>query len=530
MKYAIHFFLPLALLMCNCSSPKNKQSMANTPVQTSDPGAKDPGVSDPGPVEARQMITLSGFESKVLGNTRDIFIRLPDSYATSADSYPVVYMHDGQNIFSPGGPFGCWYVENAVKALTDAHAMKDVIIVGIGNTSARIPEYNYGDFYDVNGAHQTGGVESYAQFVMTELMPCINEQFRTRTGPANTAIVGSSYGGMASLYFAWFHSDVFGMAGCFSSTLRYLDPTTSQWLETPLLRAIKESSGPKKPVRFWLYAGDREKLDPENDGMYNYAEWTYSLAHTLLGKGWVNEDDLLFEIGRNETHSETSWSKYAGKPFQFFFGTDTTFTPTALSARLTASDLDLDKVAKASYLLAKVSYANGLTAEVPFTSLTSCTIDRPTYLDNAQGVFSLAEGVSITPPVVVNITAAYKGFESSAALNIVQNISTEVPITFTVTTPDNSGDTIYLIGSFCSWKFSGAVVLNKTGSADGKSTYVGTTPLKKGAVVEFKFCAGSAWSYEEQTAEGASIPNRKFEVGTSPTKYEGTVLQWKAVP
>ena len=84
----------------------------------------------------------------------------------------------------------CWNLNTTLQALDNAGSVPDMIIVGIGNTSNRTCEYNYGSFVDVYGKTQEGIVENYAQFVITELMPYIEANYRVLTGPANTTIMG----------------------------------------------------------------------------------------------------------------------------------------------------------------------------------------------------------------------------------------------------------------------------------------------------------------------------------------------------
>ncbi|NOZ08775.1 MAG: hypothetical protein GXO91_07880, partial [FCB group bacterium] len=148
------------------------------------------------------------FSSQFLENDRNIIVWLPPSYNVSAESYPVLYMHDGQNIFDPNtSTLGFdWQMDEIATRLIGAGQMKAIIIVGIYSTDARTAEYS----------PQHLGT-AYTRFLIEELKPFIDSQYRTLTGPENTAVMGSSMGGLISFDLAWEHPEVFGMAGCLSS-------------------------------------------------------------------------------------------------------------------------------------------------------------------------------------------------------------------------------------------------------------------------------------------------------------------------
>jgi predicted alpha/beta superfamily hydrolase len=156
--------------------------------------------------------------SKIFGNTRHLRVLLPEGYQAPVNrnrSYPVLYMNDGQNLFdSATSLFNRmeWKMDETTRRLADEHSMEPIIVVGIDTVGkrGRATEYlPYPDEYlhppepDVKG-------KSYPDFVVTEVMPLVNAQFRTLAGPANTAIGGSSYGAIAALYTAMQKPDVFG--------------------------------------------------------------------------------------------------------------------------------------------------------------------------------------------------------------------------------------------------------------------------------------------------------------------------------
>nr|MBP7554389.1 hypothetical protein [Spirochaetota bacterium] len=126
-----------------------------------------------------RLITHKGFTNSYQLLNRDIKVYLPLGYDPSSDvTYPVVYMHDGQNLFFAGGPYGSWHVETAYDGLIAKDLIEPLIIVGINNTNDRIPEYT--PTLDANYAGSGKG-ESYVNFIINDLIPYINSNYKTKT-------------------------------------------------------------------------------------------------------------------------------------------------------------------------------------------------------------------------------------------------------------------------------------------------------------------------------------------------------------
>jgi predicted alpha/beta superfamily hydrolase len=153
--------------------------------------------------------------SPQLGNRRHVDVYLPASYGGSS-RHPVVYMHDGQNLSDPAEAFaGTWQLDDTLRRM--AAAGIEPIVVGVHNTDHRLSEYS--PFPDPR--HGGGQGDAYVAFLADTLRPRIDRLFRTERTAARTAIVGSSMGGLVSL-FAWFRRpDVFALAGAMSPSLWY---------------------------------------------------------------------------------------------------------------------------------------------------------------------------------------------------------------------------------------------------------------------------------------------------------------------
>ncbi len=241
-----------------------------------------------------------GFASTILGNTRNVWVYYPPSYTENPLArYPVVYMHDGQNLFDPRSAFGgrTWKVAETLNAGIDAldpnAHLPEVLVVGPENTSARIYEYTptVGDDPDYTG----GGGDKYVRFLIEELKPVIDRELRTVPAAAATTLAGSSLGGLISAYAGARRADVFGRIGAFS-------PST-WWDNRYILGAVKTS--PQRPARVYVDSGDS---GPSLDDVAN----TRQLAQTYRDLGYHDggsaDDTLLYVVQAGGQHSEDYWA------------------------------------------------------------------------------------------------------------------------------------------------------------------------------------------------------------------------------
>ncbi len=236
------------------------------------------------------------FPSAFLELDRDVLVWLPPGYHNSNERYPVLYMHDGQNIVDPGTSYigTDWQVDEVATELIESGQMEKIIIVGMSSTDNRRPEYS---------PIQLGG--DYTRFVIEEVIPFINRSYRTLTGPENTAVMGSSMGGIISFHMAWEHSETFGYAGCLSPAF-LVD-------EDEILHRIRAYRGPLKEVKFYLDNGTvglEAELDP------GFRE----MAEILRSKGYTDDGNLLVFVDEGAVHNEIAWARRVHKPLLFFFG------------------------------------------------------------------------------------------------------------------------------------------------------------------------------------------------------------------
>src|SRR5262245_24730789 len=127
------------------------------------------------------------FKARRLKHDRNVLVWLPISYGVRRKRYPVLYMHDGQNLFDPATAFAGvpWGIDAIIDRMVRQRKIPEIIVVGIYNTPNRLKEYSAGE-----AGHQ------YAQFVIDELKPMIDSTYRTKPERDFTAIAGSSMGGL----------------------------------------------------------------------------------------------------------------------------------------------------------------------------------------------------------------------------------------------------------------------------------------------------------------------------------------------
>ena len=234
-----------------------------------------------------------------LGGHREILVALPPSYRGSSTRYPVVYMHDGQNLFDAKTSFaGDWGLVDSLNHLADEGV--EAIVVAIPNRGTR-RRYEYSPFRDL--IHGGGGGERYLEFIVTTLKPLIDGSFRTRPERDATVIAGSSLGGLISLYALYRHAGIFGAAGVLSPALWFA--------RRAIFRYLAEQ--PDRPVgRIHLDAGDDE--GPET--LQNLRE----LRARLLDAGYVIGRDLSYVEEAGAGHDERAWGRRFRAALPFLLG------------------------------------------------------------------------------------------------------------------------------------------------------------------------------------------------------------------
>ena len=243
---------------------------------------------------------VNGFASPQLGNSRTLAIWLPPSYAQNPlKRYPVLYMHDGQNLFEASSSFGGveWRVDETATDLMNRGVMDEVIVVGVYNTGAnRIYEYTPCCDPDYGG----GGADLYEAFLLQTVKPYVDRTYRTLPASRNTALMGSSLGGLVSFYIGRRHPEVFGKLGGMSSSF--------WWNDSMLTRQV-EAATQKVPVQIYIDAGTN------SDGLAD----TTRMRDALAADGYVQGVDLDYYVAQGGSHSEASWAARLSIPLSWLF-------------------------------------------------------------------------------------------------------------------------------------------------------------------------------------------------------------------
>ena len=261
------------------------------------------------------LVTWTDFKSAILGPARHVSIWLPPGYDQDTERrYKVLYMSDGQNLFDPriANTGVDWGVDEAVTALVEEGKIEPVIVVGVWSSPMRGFEYS-----------PWHGAPDYARFLIEELSPRVNAEFRTLTGPENTAHMGSSMGGLLSFHLATKHPGTFGACGCVSTHFPLSEAVVAQYFpmggkpadpdpEPYILKDIEAGLAIPDGARLWFDYGT-EGLDA------GYAPTHEALRRALGAQGLVEGSDFVIRAYDGADHNETSWRARLKDPLQFLY-------------------------------------------------------------------------------------------------------------------------------------------------------------------------------------------------------------------
>lgn len=279
------------------------------------PGAAAPRSADPyrpmdvtGTVKRVQVVGGGGAAAAAV---RDVLVWLPPGYADPANaarSYPVLYLHDAQNLFEAhAGVPAEWRVDETATELIEAGEIEPLVIVGVPHAGpGRVGEYLPGP--ELEGVEPGG--DAYVAFLVGEVMPRIERAFRVKTGRQHTGIGGSSMGAAIALHAAARHPERFGLV---------LAESLPRFAAEDRVSAISIAETGSLPHRVYLGVGGRETGDASRDAVL--VSGVQRLSGALVPRGF-GPDRLKVIMDPEAAHDERAWAARLGAALRFLFPAD----------------------------------------------------------------------------------------------------------------------------------------------------------------------------------------------------------------
>ena len=245
------------------------------------------------------------FGSAHLDSPRNVLVYTPPGYGEDTERrYPVLYMHDGQNLVRPEDAFGgiAWAVDETAQNLIQAGEVEPLIIVGIYNTPHRVDEYTHVKAERGRMRGHGGKADQYGRMIIEELKPFIDREYRTKPEREFTGLGGSSLGGLVSLYLGLKRPDVF-------SRLAVMSPS-AWWANNQIIRDVARI-GERLPLRIWLDIGKREGPRIKHQ--------VRALKEILLANGWTQGADFAYAEIPQARHEEAAWAARFGDVLKFLY-------------------------------------------------------------------------------------------------------------------------------------------------------------------------------------------------------------------
>ncbi|MDV7137366.1 alpha/beta hydrolase-fold protein [Maribacter sp. TH_r10] len=274
---------------------------------------------------------IENFESKYI-TPRNVDIWMPEGYSPSK-KYSVLYMHDGQMLFDPESSWNkqAWNVDDVASKLFESHKIEKFIVVGIWNGG----ETRHSDYFPqkpfellsnsqrdtVNAQLKSSHVpitntfrpqsDNYLKFIVKELKPYIDKTYSVYSNKENTYVMGSSMGGLISMYAICEYPKVFGGAACLSTHWPGTFTLDNNPIPDAFITYLNKNLPNPKSHKIYFDCGD-ETLDKL------YPEIQKKVDQLMVEKGY-NEDNWITKYFPGENHSENAWSKRLHIPLGFLF-------------------------------------------------------------------------------------------------------------------------------------------------------------------------------------------------------------------
>lgn len=426
-----------------------------------------------------RIVTISSFHASKLGNDRDIYVYLPEGYEENRqERYPVLYLQDGQNVFDNGKSVSgrSWRINRVADRLIEEKQIRKIIMVAIPSMNRSI-EYGYYTWKNkrvrwANGAgfdfSIEGRGEEYADFVINQVKPYIDEHYRTLPDCTNTALMGASDGGFITFNIGIRHPDVFGRIAVMSPAFFAMD---MEYFEKAEVRN----------EMIWLDTGEKE-LCLNSDAR--------DMAKRLMDKGYVDGENLFFYYVPDGEHTEYDWGMRACSPMILFFGNAGEPVGVQLEAegRVSLSD-------NTAFINPVITYVSGVRR----SDLNG------NYVVDGGDILGIQKDGRLVPKAPGTATVRYQlnHLVEEKEITVDAELPDTVDVSFSVQVPEDTPEDARVGIDTCS-------PLNVELHKEGKGMYSGRISLKRGTKITYR--VRMFWNFRLLTeqSENNEIPGRKL--------------------
>jgi enterochelin esterase-like enzyme len=233
---------------------------------------------------------------------REVQVWLPPGYGRDpTQRHPVLYLHDGQNLFDHEAAGAEWQFDEAAQRGVAGGELAPMILVGVASTATRTLDYTP-TAVSRGAAVEGGGAAAYGRYLTEELMPLIDARYATRGGPGHTALGGSSFGGLVTMWLLLQHPQRFGAGLVVSPSV--------WWDHEVILREVRRASGSVAgpAPRIWLDIGTGEGAQA--------VQGARALRDALAARGWPAQ----YLEAAGEGHDEAAWARRVPAMLRFLYG------------------------------------------------------------------------------------------------------------------------------------------------------------------------------------------------------------------
>lgn len=325
-----------------------------------------------------------------LNRSRRVWIYLPPNYKVSKESYPVLYMHDGQNLFDRLTSYsGEWEVDETLDKLYDDKNLK-LIVVGIDNgQDKRLSEYSPWD----NPKYDKGEGDAYMEFITETLKPYIDKNFRTLKDSEKTGIMGSSMGGLISQYAGLKYPDIFGKVGVFSPAFWY----------APEINEFAKKEDLSKNQLLYFLAGGKEGGNTSFEEINQTVQDMNTMVDILKEEGFPSKH-IQSKVVPEGRHNEELWKAEFEEAVLWLFQSEIKPTRTFVKAQYQDGDFLNVQVSDGAY---QIQFYNSEIVETTFIPIgesnnkpSHAVVLKPTFTktnfsETSENVLFQTEGLSV---------------------------------------------------------------------------------------------------------------------------------------